>query len=144
MVATASENPRRPPRKKCASTSIRAEHGGHRCATLRKMAKIPDTTDDAFDSEVLGSNVPVLVDFWATWCGPCRALAPHVESVAHQFGSKLKVVKLDIDTNPQTPAKYGIRGVPTLLVFKGGELVDKMVGNPGSQAKVAALVAKHV
>ncbi|MCA9653153.1 MAG: thioredoxin [Myxococcales bacterium] len=108
------------------------------------MAKIPDTTDDAFDSEVLGSNVPVLVDFWATWCGPCRALAPHVESVAHQFGSKLKVVKLDIDTNPQTPAKYGIRGVPTLLVFKGGELVDKMVGNPGSQAKVAALVAKHV
>lgn len=108
------------------------------------MGNIPDTTDAAFESEVLSSDVPVLVDFWATWCGPCRALAPHVETVAHKFGEKLKVVKLDIDTNPQTPAKYGIRGVPTLLVFKGGELVDKFVGNPGSSKKVEDLVSKHV
>lgn len=108
------------------------------------MAKIPDTTDDAFQSEVLDSTVPVLVDFWATWCGPCRALAPHVEKVANKFDGKLKVVKLDIDTNPQTPAKYGIRGVPTLLLFKGGELVDKLVGNPGSSSKVEALVSGHL
>ncbi|MEX1363905.1 MAG: thioredoxin [Nannocystaceae bacterium] len=108
------------------------------------MAKIADTTDDAFESEVLSSDVPVLVDFWATWCGPCRALAPHVEAVAHEFGDKLKVVKLDIDSNPQTPSKYGIRGVPTLLVFKDGELVDKLVGNPGSKTKVSALVSKHL
>lgn len=108
------------------------------------MANIPDTTDAAFQSEVLDSKTPVLVDFWATWCGPCRSLAPHVEAVAHEFGENLKVVKLDIDTNPETPAKYGIRGVPTLLIFKNGELADKMVGNPGSQAKVSAFVKGHV
>ncbi|MCA9235417.1 MAG: thioredoxin, partial [Planctomycetales bacterium] len=68
----------------------------------------------------------VLVDFWATWCGPCRALAPHVEAIAHEFDGKLKVVKLDIDTNPQTPSNYGVTSIPTLLLFKGGELVDKM------------------
>ncbi len=105
---------------------------------------IGDTTDDGFQNDVLDSDTPVLVDFWATWCGPCRALAPHVEAVAAEFGDKLKVVKLDIDTNPQTPAKYGIRGVPTLLLFKGGELVDKLVGNPGSKTKVAELVSRHV
>ena len=105
---------------------------------------ISDTTDDRFQSEVLDSDLPVLVDFWATWCGPCRALAPHVEAVAHELQGKLKVVKMDIDSNPQTPAKYGIRGIPTLLVFKGGELVDKMVGNPGSKKKIAELVERHV
>jgi len=105
---------------------------------------ISDTTDDAFQSEVLDATLPVLVDFWATWCGPCRSLAPHVESIANDFNGRLKVVKLDIDSNPQTPAKYGIRGIPTLLVFKGGELVDKLVGNPGSQAKVAKFVEPHL
>jgi thioredoxin 1 len=105
---------------------------------------ISDTTDDRFQSEVLDSALPVLVDFWATWCGPCRALAPHVEAVAHELQGKLKVVKIDIDSNPQTPAKYGIRGIPTLLVFKGGELVDKLVGNPGSKKKIAELVERHV
>jgi thioredoxin 1 len=104
---------------------------------------ISDTTDDRFQHEVLDSTIPVLVDFWATWCGPCRALAPHVEAVAHEFTGKLKVVKLDIDSNPKTPAKYGIRGVPTLLLFKGGELVDTMVGNPGSKKKVVDLVQRH-
>ncbi|MCH9683111.1 MAG: thioredoxin [Deltaproteobacteria bacterium] len=105
---------------------------------------ISDTTDDAFKSEVIDSDLPVLVDFWATWCGPCRALAPHVEAVAHDFAGQLKVVKLDIDNNPKTPADFGIRGVPTLLVFKGGELVDKMVGNPGKKSAITDLVAKHV
>lgn len=105
---------------------------------------ILDTTDDGFQHQVLDSELPVLVDFWATWCGPCRALAPHVEAVAHQFNGKLKVVKLDIDHNPKTPAKYGIRGVPTLLVFKGGELVGNLVGNPGSPKKVVELVTPHV
>ena len=105
---------------------------------------ITDTTDKDFQSDVIESTLPVLVDFWATWCGPCRALAPHVEAIAHEFDGKLKVVKMDIDSNPDTPAKFGIRGIPTLLVFKGGEMVDKLVGNPGSKAKVAELVEKHV
>jgi thioredoxin 1 len=105
---------------------------------------ISDTTDDRFQSEVLDSNLPVLVDFWATWCGPCRALAPHVEAVAHELHGKLKVVKLDIDSNPHTPARYGIRNIPTLLVFKGGELVDKLVGNPGSKKKISEMCVKHV
>jgi thioredoxin 1 len=105
---------------------------------------ISDVTDANFQVEVLDSELPVLVDFWATWCGPCRALAPHVDGVAHELQGRLKVVKIDIDANPQTPARYGVRGVPTLLVFRGGDVVDKMVGNPGSKRKVAELVERHV
>ncbi|MEM9456291.1 MAG: thioredoxin [Myxococcota bacterium] len=105
---------------------------------------ITDTTDSDFQRDVIDSTLPVLVDFWATWCGPCRAIAPHVEAIANDFSGRLKVVKIDIDANPDTPAKFGIRGIPTLLVFKGGEMVDKLVGNPGSKAKMAELVQKHV
>lgn len=86
----------------------------------------------------------VVVDFWATWCGPCKAIAPHVEAVADELAPKAKVVKMDIDSNPQTPAKYGIRSIPTLLVFKGGEVVDQLVGNPGSKSKIAELLSRHV
>ena len=105
---------------------------------------IVTTTDANFESEVLQSDVPVLVDFWATWCGPCKAIAPHVEAVAGDYVGKAKVAKMDIDSNPQTPAKYGIRSIPTLLVFKGGEVVDQLVGNPGSKSKIAELVGRHV
>lgn len=105
---------------------------------------IVNTTDGNFESDVINADVPVLVDFWATWCGPCKAIAPHVEAVADELAPNAKVVKMDIDSNPQTPAKYGIRSIPTLLVFKGGEVVDQLVGNPGSKSKIAELLSRHV
>jgi len=84
--------------------------------------------DRTFDQEVLKSDTPVLVDFWATWCGPCKAIAPSVDEVAKEFKGKVKVGKLDIDQHQQVPQKYGIRSIPTLLVFKGGRVVDTIIG----------------
>jgi len=85
-------------------------------------------TDANFEAEVLNSDQPVLVDFWATWCGPCRVIAPAIEELASEYNGKAKVVKLDVDNNPQTAMKYGIRSIPSLLFFKDGRPVDQMVG----------------
>ena len=85
-------------------------------------------TDADFDQEVLQSDKPVLVDFWAVWCGPCRAVAPVVEEIAQTYGDQLKVVKLDTDANPKVTAKYGITSIPSLYVFSGGEVVKTIVG----------------
>src|SRR6266487_4573802 len=92
------------------------------------MASIDVVTleDGTFEQEVLKSDTPVLVDFWATWCGPCKAIAPAVEELAKEY--KVKVAKLDIDSHQQVPQKYGIRSIPTLLVFKGGRVVDTIIG----------------
>jgi thioredoxin 1 len=84
--------------------------------------------DATFDSDVLKSDKPVLVDFWAAWCGPCRAISPIVEELASEYKGKLKVAKLNIDDHQQVPQKYGIRSIPTLLLFKGGQVVDMIVG----------------
>ena len=84
--------------------------------------------DATFDKEVLKSDIPVLVDFWAVWCGPCKAIAPAVEELAAQYKGKVKVAKMDVDEHQQVPQQFGIRSIPTLLVFKGGRVVDTIVG----------------
>lgn len=92
-------------------------------------SNMTSTTDSGFDSDVLKSNVPVLVDFWAEWCGPCKSLAPKLEEIASELGSKVKIVKLDIDSNREITEKFGVRGIPTMILFKGGQQVNLMVGN---------------
>lgn len=90
---------------------------------------IVEVTDGTFQTEVLQSTTPVLVDFWAEWCGPCRALGPTVETVANEQAGKVKVCKMDVDGNPNTSAQFGIRSIPTILLFSGGKPVGQLVGN---------------
>jgi thioredoxin 1 len=98
-------------------------------------------TDGNFDAEVLKSSTPVLIDFWAQWCAPCRAIAPMVEALAKDYAGKLKVGKIDIDSNPKTPTQYDVRSIPTLLVFKDGKVVGQIVGAV-ARPKVEELVKK--
>jgi thioredoxin 1 len=91
-------------------------------------AAIVQVTDDTFEQEVLKSNDPVLVDYWAEWCGPCKMIAPVLEEIAKDYSGRLKVAKLNIDENPSTPPKYGIRGIPTLMLFKNGNVEATKVG----------------
>ncbi len=97
------------------------------------------TTDQTFDQDVLKAGLPVLVDFWAEWCGPCKALAPKLEEIAGEMKDQVRVIKLNIDENPDSPAKYGVRGIPTMILFKGGKDVDQIVGNHPKENIVAML-----
>ena len=104
---------------------------------------IKSVGDNDFDAEVLKASVPTLVDFWAEWCAPCRALTPVVEELAGKHKGKLQVVKMNIDEHPNTPGKYAIRAIPTLLLFKDGQVVDQVVGLV-SKAKLDDIVNKHL
>ena len=92
------------------------------------MSALPDVTESTFPAQVLGSDKPVLVDFWAPWCGPCRMLSPVVEKIAGQLGDRVSFVKLNTDENPSISGTYGISGIPCLILFKGGQAVDRIVG----------------
>ena len=98
------------------------------------MSNISHINDDDFDNHVNNSNLPVLVDYWAEWCGPCKAIAPIVEEIANDYDGKVKVGKMDVDNNNQVAMKYGIRSIPTLLLFKNGEVVDQVIGNVGKDS----------
>jgi thioredoxin 1 len=102
------------------------------------------TDTSRFGTDVLQSDVPVLVDFWATWCGPCRSLAPHLDVLATRFAGRAKIIKVNADDEPDVAARYGVRSLPTLLVFKAGKVVDQMVGNPGSAKPLEQLIERNL
>jgi thioredoxin 1 len=104
---------------------------------------VSHTSDSAFETDVLKSNTPVLVDYWAEWCGPCKMIAPVLDEVAGDFQYRLKVVKLNIDENAQTPRKYNVRGIPTLMLFKGGDVAAQKVGAL-SKSQLAAFLEANL
>ena len=107
------------------------------------MSSLKQVTDASFDADVLQSSVPVLVDFWASWCGPCRMIAPILDELAADYGDKISIVKVNVDENQESPAKFGIRGIPTLLLFKNGTLMGTKVG-AASKSQLAAFIVSHI
>lgn len=107
------------------------------------MSSILSISDDTFETEVVDSKTPVLVDFWAQWCGPCKAIAPILDDLAQKYQGKVKVVKLDVDNNPATPPKFGVRGIPTLILFKDGQVKATQVGLI-SKSELMSFIDEHV
>jgi thioredoxin 1 len=112
-------------------------------AKKSSMSAVLDVTDTTWESAVLSSSTPVLVDFWASWCGPCKAMSPYVDKLATEYAGKLKVVKLNTEDNNEVPGHYGITAIPTFLLIKNGSLVDKIIGST-SYVKLKALVDPHL
>ena len=104
---------------------------------------VREVSDSSFEQDVLQSNAPVLVDFWAEWCAPCRALTPTVEAVAEKYAGSARVVKLNVDDNPSISQRYGIKGIPTLILFKGGKEEERVVGATSKEA-ISRMIDKHV
>jgi thioredoxin 1 len=104
---------------------------------------VNEVSDASFEQEVVGANEPVLVDFWAPWCGPCRMIAPAVEAVAKEYEGRARVVKVNVDDNPSISQRYGIKGIPTLILFRGGKEEERVVGATSKEA-LSRLIGKHV
>jgi len=106
------------------------------------MAHVPEVTDQNFDREILQSDMPAIVDFWAEWCQPCRALSPIIDALAAAYEGKIKVVKMNVDENPATPARYGVRAIPTVLAFRGGQVVEQITGGGRGKATFEEMAQK--
>lgn len=102
---------------------------------------VVQVTDDDFEAQVLKADLPCLVDFWAPWCGPCKAIGPVISELAQEYDGKVRIVKMNVDESPATPGKYGIRAIPTLILFKGGDILDQVTGAVG-KAQLAAMLDK--
>jgi thioredoxin 1 len=122
--------------------NVACNDGGHR-EDLMSSDAIKHVTDASFESDVMQSDRPVLVDYWAEWCGPCKMIAPILEDVAKDYGDRIQIAKMNVDENPDVPAKFGIRGIPTLMLFKGGELVATKVGAL-PKAQLTAFIDGHL
>lgn len=107
------------------------------------MSEIINITDENFDQIIGESSVPVLVDFWAPWCGPCKTIAPILENLAHEYDNKIQIAKINIDDNPQSPQKFMVRGIPTMILFKNGEATDTKVG-AFPQSEIAQFLDQHI
>jgi thioredoxin 1 len=108
---------------------------------MAEESSLVHVNDKNFSSEVINSDLPVLVEFWATWCGPCRSINPIVEALAKEFSGRVKVTKLNVDESPATPSQYGVRGIPTLILFKSGKILDQIIGSV-PKARLKALIEK--
>ncbi len=109
------------------------------------MVEVAEVTDQTFEAEVLKSDKPAIIDFWAEWCGPCRAIAPIIKDLAAEYGDRVKVVKMDIDANPSTPGRYSVRSIPTVLAFKDGQVVEQIVGAaPKVREQLGAMAQKLI
>jgi thioredoxin 1 len=108
---------------------------------MAEESSLVHVNDKNFSSEVINSDLPVLVEFWATWCGPCRSISPIVEALAKEFSGRVKVTKLNVDENPATPSQYGVRGIPTLILFKSGKILDQIIGSV-PKGRLKAIIEK--
>ena len=121
----------------------RCQSIAQRIMEITMSSNITYLSDDSFEEEVINSQVPVLVDYWAEWCGPCKMIAPILDEIAAEYGDKVKVTKLNIDDNPDTPPKYGIRGIPTLMLFKDGSVEATKVGAV-SKSQLSAFIDQNI